>query len=587
MGIFREFSAVHGSDNSVPAQLAAIGDMILQGNDGIMINCSSGSQVGGVIEQAADAGIKVVSYDAYASSDRSHNIGFDFGSWGRNNAEFVEKHLGGAGKAQGNVLIVQPVARGDRRQADPRRVRRRCSSAIPGIKLVGEVEGQATRSVAQRNVAQVVPGLPKLDAVLGAGGNDSFGIVEGMLASGYTMETMPPICTGADGDYIQWWREARDKHGYTATGLNADPEIGAWATYYMAHDPARRRRGAEGLVRAVGPDQQREPRRLRRRHRRADPGADLQVRPDPGGVHPDREAAWLTGGSRPMAAGDRAGAGAGRTPAALAGGAVRAPPGGAGHRQVVRHHPRRAGGRLRGARRRDRRADGRQRRGQEHADEDRRRAPAGRRRRDRALRRAVWARTTRRRRRWRSGCGSCTRSSRSAPNLRVFENFAVELPDVLRGLRWKALAIDFARAALADVFPGNGIDPRAKVGALSLSQQQMVEIARSAGHPATRLLILDEPTSSLGSREAEQLRAYIKRRRGEGVSFVFISHRLHESLDVADRIVGDAQRPRRLDRRPPQHLARATWSSCSAAGRPMPRRATPAPRERARAGRCA
>ena len=43
-----------------------------------------------------------------------------------------------------------------------------------------------------------------------------------------------PICTGADGDYIQWWREARDKHGYTATGLNADPEIGAWATYYMA-----------------------------------------------------------------------------------------------------------------------------------------------------------------------------------------------------------------------------------------------------------------------------------------------------------------------------------------------------------------
>ena len=59
-----------------------------------------------MIEQAADAGIKVVSYDAYASSDRSHNIGFDFGSWGRNNAEFVEKHLGGAGKAEGNVLIV-------------------------------------------------------------------------------------------------------------------------------------------------------------------------------------------------------------------------------------------------------------------------------------------------------------------------------------------------------------------------------------------------------------------------------------------------------------------------------------------------
>ena len=123
------------------------------------------------------------------------------------------------------------------------------------------------------------------------------------------------------------------------------------------------------------------------------------------------------------------------------------------------------------------------------------------------------------------------------PNLRVFENFSIEQPDVIRGLRWKRLAIDLARTALEEVFPGNRIDPRAKVGALSLSQQQMVEIARAASHPAVRLLILDEPTSSLGSREAAQLRDYIKRRRSEGVSFVFISHRLQESLEVADRIV--------------------------------------------------
>jgi ribose transport system substrate-binding protein len=234
MGIFSEFSHVDGSDNSVPAQLAAIGDMILQGNNGIMINCSSGSQVGGVIEQAADAGIKVVSYDAYASSDRSHNIGFDFGSWGKNNGEFVENLLGGQGKAQGNVLIVN-LSLGATAGKLIRNEYQKILDRNPGIKLVGEVEGQATRSVAQRNVAQTVPSLPKIDAVLGAGGNDSFGIVEGMLAAGYKMENMPPICTGADGDYIQWWIEARDKYGYKATGLNADPAIGGWAAYYMAH----------------------------------------------------------------------------------------------------------------------------------------------------------------------------------------------------------------------------------------------------------------------------------------------------------------------------------------------------------------
>ncbi len=121
-------------------------------------------------------------------------------------------------------------------------------------------------------------------------------------------------------------------------------------------------------------------------------------------------------------------------------------------------------------------------------------------------------------------------------NLRIYENFALELPDVIRGARWRNTGAEFAKAALDDVFPNHGIDPRAKVSALSLSQRQMVEIARAAGHPATRLLILDEPTSSLGSRQAEQLRAYMKRRRDDGISFIFISHRLHESLDVADRV---------------------------------------------------
>jgi ribose transport system substrate-binding protein len=231
-GHLSQYSAVHGADNSVPAQLAAIGDMILKGYNGILVNCSSGSQVGGVIEQAADAGIKVVSYDAYATSDRSWNIGFDFGSWGKNNADFMEKHLGGAGKAEGNILMVRLSlgATAGKLIYDEYQT---MLARNPGLKVVGEVEGQATRSVAQRNVAQIVPGLPKIDGILGAGGNDSFGIVEGMLAAGYTMETMPPICTGADGDYIQWWREARDKYGYTSTGLNADPEIGAWAVYYL------------------------------------------------------------------------------------------------------------------------------------------------------------------------------------------------------------------------------------------------------------------------------------------------------------------------------------------------------------------
>ena len=231
-GLVGNWTAVHGSDNSVPAQIAAVNDMILKKNDGILINCSSGSQVAGVIEQATDAGIKVVSFDAYASSNRSWNIGFDFASWGKNNADFLEKHLGGPGKAQGNVLIVR-LALGATAGNLIYDEYQKMLARNPGLKVVGEVEGKATRSVAQQNVAQILPGLPKIDGVLGAGGNDGMGIVEGFLASGYTAKNMPPICTGADGEYIQWWLKARDQYGYTATGMNAQPEIGAWAVYYI------------------------------------------------------------------------------------------------------------------------------------------------------------------------------------------------------------------------------------------------------------------------------------------------------------------------------------------------------------------
>ena len=122
-------------------------------------------------------------------------------------------------------------------------------------------------------------------------------------------------------------------------------------------------------------------------------------------------------------------------------------------------------------------------------------------------------------------------------NLRVFENFAIELPDVLGGALWRRRAAGFARRALDEVFPGNSISASAKVSDLSVSQRQMVEIARAVSDPALRLLILDEPTSSLGARETAQLKDYVHRRRDEGVSFVFISHRLREVLDLTDRMV--------------------------------------------------
>jgi ribose transport system ATP-binding protein len=123
-------------------------------------------------------------------------------------------------------------------------------------------------------------------------------------------------------------------------------------------------------------------------------------------------------------------------------------------------------------------------------------------------------------------------------SLSVVENFYLEAPESAR-LRpfWQSIYRQRARAALDSVFPDNGIDFGRVVGSLPIGQRQMIEIARAAAAPGTRLLILDEPTSSLGPERSRQLREYLQSRTKAGMAFIFISHKLHEIMAVATRVM--------------------------------------------------
>jgi ribose transport system ATP-binding protein len=83
---------------------------------------------------------------------------------------------------------------------------------------------------------------------------------------------------------------------------------------------------------------------------------------------------------------------------------------------------------------------------------------------------------------------------------------------------------------------GAQIAPRTPVGDLSIAQQQFVAIARALSMNA-RLLVLDEPTASLGSSEADRLFAVLRDLRSTGTAIVYISHRLREIEALADRAV--------------------------------------------------
>ena len=78
--------------------------------------------------------------------------------------------------------------------------------------------------------------------------------------------------------------------------------------------------------------------------------------------------------------------------------------------------------------------------------------------------------------------------------------------------------------------------PEAKVGRLSVGERQRVEILKALYRDA-RILILDEPTAVLTPQEAEALFATLRKATALGLSIIFISHKLHEVMAIADRCV--------------------------------------------------
>jgi ribose transport system ATP-binding protein len=83
---------------------------------------------------------------------------------------------------------------------------------------------------------------------------------------------------------------------------------------------------------------------------------------------------------------------------------------------------------------------------------------------------------------------------------------------------------------------GLDVSPDTPLSRLSIAQQQLVEIAKSLSQQA-RILIMDEPTSSLTLTETERLIEVVKELRAQGVSVIYISHRLGEVGQLADRVV--------------------------------------------------
>ena len=139
-------------------------------------------------------------------------------------------------------------------------------------------------------------------------------------------------------------------------------------------------------------------------------------------------------------------------------------------------------------------------------------------------------------------------------NLSVAENLTLGRVPGRAGFVSRSLMRDRARAMLSAIEADVDVDRL--VGDLTTGQQQMIQIAAALGRGA-RIVIFDEPTSSLSQHEAERLFAVISRLRSRGVTCIYVSHRMEEIFRLSDAVTV-LRDGRHVETRPTASLDEAT-----------------------------
>jgi len=120
-----------------------------------------------------------------------------------------------------------------------------------------------------------------------------------------------------------------------------------------------------------------------------------------------------------------------------------------------------------------------------------------------------------------------------APNLTVAENIYLGTEPSRGGRIDRRAMREGCRPVLERL--GAPFGPDTPVGSLSIAEQQLVEIARAL-HAQSKILVLDEPTTALSSRETDRLFGLVRQLRADGIALIYISHRMAEVYELADRV---------------------------------------------------
>lgn len=207
------------AENQATEQAQQIQNLVLRGYKAIVINAASPTALNGAVKAACGAGVIVVSFDGIVNEPCAYRIAADFHQMGAVQVDFLAKKLNG----KGNILEVRGLA-GVSVDEDIHRGIVDEIKRYPGMKVVGSVYGAWTQTVAQKEVAGVLPSLPQVDGVVTQGG-DGFGVAQAFRSAG---RGVPTIILGNRQEELAWWK-TQGTDSYKTMSIAADPGSSTFA----------------------------------------------------------------------------------------------------------------------------------------------------------------------------------------------------------------------------------------------------------------------------------------------------------------------------------------------------------------------
>ena len=225
-GLIKDFSTNNTAQNTATEQIAQIKALILKKPSAILINSASPTALDPVITEACNAGIVVITFDSIANAPCAYKEQADLAQFGALGAQGVIASMGG----QGNVIVVRGVV-----GSAPEKIIYDAQMAEikknPGIKVVSELQGEASNSTTQQAVQAALPSLPDIQGVITGG--STFGALQAFQSAG---RQLPFGNFSNDGTELALWKQFKQKDpAFKATSVRPDPGQSALALW-MALD---------------------------------------------------------------------------------------------------------------------------------------------------------------------------------------------------------------------------------------------------------------------------------------------------------------------------------------------------------------